>query len=239
MQLDERMNDPQLAARAANDGLQSRLWTAMPGIVDAYDADTQTATIQGAVQPQQLDPATGKWKSVTLPLFGKVPVVWAGGGGYALTFPLAKGDEGLVVFGKNCIDAWWQQGGIQPQIEVRQHDLSDAMFIPGLRSQPRRMTPPPSTTKVQLRSGDGATRVEIEPGFDDNGIVSIVAPGGIKLIGPLMINDIAVTNLSPGVISFAGEVQAEGNVIAGTAGSSVTLLAHRHPANNTPPIPGT
>lgn len=239
MQASERMNDFMLALDAATSGLQARLWTAMPGIVEAYDPENQTATIQGAIKPQVLDATAGAWKDVTLPLFGKVPVAWPGGGGFSMSFPLKKGDEGIVLFAKNCLDAWWQSGGIQSQIEVRQHDLSDAMFVPGLRSVPRKLEPTPSATRVQLRADDGLVYIEMggEPGA---GTVAVVAPGGISLTGPLTINGVLVTQPGAGVLRFGAALESTGHVTAkaGTPGS-VTLDTHGHPANNTPPTPGS
>lgn len=61
------------------------------------------------------------------------------GGGFALTFPVAAGDECLVVFADACIDSWWQSGGVQNQAEKRRHDLSDGIVIPGLWSQPNKL----------------------------------------------------------------------------------------------------
>ena len=65
-----------------------------------------------------------------------MPVVFPGGGGFALTFPVAAGDECLVVFASRCIDAWWQSGGVGEPMEPRMHDLSDGFALIGVRSQP-------------------------------------------------------------------------------------------------------
>lgn len=236
MQPDERMNDFQLALQAAQDGLQSRIWTAMPGIVESYDPATQTCSVQCAVQAQTLDAKKNTWSNVNLPLLGKVPVAWPSGGAFQLTFPLKKGDEGIVIFGTSCIDGWWDNGGVQPQMEVRRHDLSDGMFVPGIRAKGRVSAPPPDANKVQLRSDDGAVKIEIAAG----NIINLVAPGGINITGPLNINGVDVTHPTPTGVQFGGDVSATGTVKA-NAGTpaEVGLSTHRHPANNTPPTPGT
>lgn len=236
MQQSERVNDLMVALQAALGGMKSELWTAMPGIVEAYDVETQSATIQGAIKPQILDAKTGKWKPVTLPLFGKVPVAWPSGGDFMLTFPLKKGDEGVVVFAKNCIDAWWESGGVAEQLEVRSHDLSDAMFIPGLRSKPRKPAVLPSADNVELRKTDGTVRIVMES--TGGGKVTVVAPGGISLLGPLDINGVGVTAPGAGVLAIGGALTVTGNVTAGFGAAFATLLNHRHPANGSPPTPG-
>ncbi|MGC8050122.1 Gp138 family membrane-puncturing spike protein, partial [Salmonella enterica] len=78
----------------------------------------------------------------------------------SMTFPVAQGDECLVVFASRCIDSWWQSGGIQEQAELRMHDLSDGFAILGFRSQPRALSNI-STTSAQLRSDDGATFIDL------------------------------------------------------------------------------
>lgn len=237
MQQQERVNDLMVALQAALSGLQSQLWTAMPGIVDAYDIAKQSATIQGAIKPQILDPKTGKWKSVTLPLFGSVPVAWPGGGDFTFAFPLKKGDEGIVIFAKNCIDAWWENGGTAEQIEIRSHDLSDAMFVPGLRSKPRALNPAPAADKVELRKSDGSVSLVMES--TGGGKITLTAPGGISLQGPLDVNGVPVTKPSAGVLAIGGALTVTGNVTAGQGGVGfVTLLNHKHPANGSPPTPG-
>ena len=165
MDRDERMNRPLVAYRRAFRGFISDVWTALPGIVQSYDAAKRTVTVQPAIQAQVQNNVTGEWSSVNLPVLPDVPVLFAGGGGFLITVPISAGDEGLVVFASRCIDAWWQQGGVQPQAENRMHDLSDGFFLPSPMSQPQEI-PDVSSTSVQIRSKDGAKFMEFTAAGD-------------------------------------------------------------------------
>lgn len=112
-----------------------------------------------------------------LPQLVDVPVVFPRAGGYVLTMPIKPGDECLVIFGDNCMDAWWQSGGVQNQIDCRRHDLSDGYCIPGPWSQPRTI-PNYSTSSAQLRTESGSSYIELA-GND----INIVAAGNIKIKG--------------------------------------------------------
>ena len=122
--------------RSLTEKIASELRVAAPGIIRAYNAGTNTATVQLAIR-EKVSQMDGTTADTDLPLMLDCPVMMPRGGGYALTFPLAAGDECLVVFADSCIDAWWQSGGVQNQLEKRRHDLSDGIVIPGLWSQPR------------------------------------------------------------------------------------------------------
>ena len=62
----------------------------------------------------------------------RVPVCFPGSGGWKVTFPISKGDTGLLIFCSRSIDRWLSEGGsVDPQ-DDRTHDLSDAVFVPGL-----------------------------------------------------------------------------------------------------------
>ena len=135
-----RWAEPVEALRAALDGRQAEMWTALPGIVQSFDPAAMTVSVQPAVAGRISDEA-GKAASVDLPILPDVPVVFPGGGGFALTFPVAAGDECLVVFASRCIDAWWQSGGVGEPMEPRMHDLSDGFALVGVRSQPHRLSP--------------------------------------------------------------------------------------------------
>ncbi len=132
---------------------------AMPGIITAFNPATQTVTVQPAIREKVYN--GGKKSDETLPILVHVPILCPRAGGYALTMPVKAGDEVLVIFGDTCMDAWWQSGGVQNQIETRRHDLSDGYAILGLSSQPR-VTGNYSSDAFQLRNDDGDTVIEIK-----------------------------------------------------------------------------
>ncbi|MDE1905304.1 MAG: hypothetical protein KGH75_02480 [Rhodospirillales bacterium] len=174
----ERFSDPGESLRLAVQGALAGVQTAIPGIVQSFNATQCTAVVQPAIQAIVTGP-TGSAVAVNLPLLLDCPVAFPGGGGCTLTFPLAAGDEVLVIFGSRCIDAWWQSGGVQPQAEFRMHDLSDGFVIPRVRSLPHGITI--STARAQLRSDDGLAYVELDPAGH---VVNIVAPGGVTITAP-------------------------------------------------------
>lgn len=212
-------------------GWQSEIWTALPGIIDSVDLEANTCVVQPTVQGifRQKD---GSQKVVTMPLCLDVPIVWPRGGGYTLTFPLKKGDEGVILFMSRCFDAYWQNGGIQPQAEQRMHSLSDGYFIPGGNSQPNKLANV-SADNVQLRADDGSAYVEI-------------AEAAMTLKHPTkVIVDTPEAHFT-GKITTDGAVEAKGEVTAKiSGGTSVTLTGHKHgtgaptPAGTTPPTGGT
>lgn len=162
--------------RALTDGIKKHLWTAMPVIVEK-DSDGHKATLKVAIKARQID-QYGKLKHVDFPLLDDVPIHFPQGGGVVHTFPIKKGDEGIVVFASRALDAWRQSGGVQQAIDTRMHALSDAMFIPGHRSDPRKIRNN-STESAQVRSDDGKHTIDHHP---DNGttIKSVDKSDGAK-----------------------------------------------------------
>ncbi|WP_047236639.1 Gp138 family membrane-puncturing spike protein [Chromobacterium subtsugae] len=204
----EQIGDQQQAIALAIDGAQAGLWTALPGIIQSFDSDAITATVQPAIQGIVQQPG-GNYQAVNLPLLLDVPVVFPRGGGGVLTFPLTGGDECLVVFSSRCIDAWWQSGGVQIPMEMRMHDLSDGFALPGPYSQAQKISGI-SLNSVQLRSADGSTFIDLNPKAQT---VKIVAPGGFEVDAPISLFSGAVT--IKGLLTFmAGMV---GSAAAGAA----------------------
>lgn len=155
----ERANDLQIAMLAVLEGFEAGVWTALPAIVQSFDPVAMTAVMQPAIQAQVRKPdGTQQW--VSLPLMPDVPVCFPGGGGFTLTFPVAAGDEALVIIASRCIDAWWAYGGVQIQQELRMHDLSDGFALVGVRSRPRALAGV-STNSTVLRNDAGTTLVEV------------------------------------------------------------------------------
>lgn len=131
---------------------------AMPGIIQSFDATEQTVTVQCAIREKINMDGNLSWQDI--PLLLDVPIIFPRAGNYILTMPIQAGDECLVVFGDSCMDAWWQSGGVQNQIDCRRHDLSDGYAIVGLYSQPRRISNY-STNTAQLRNLSGSAYVEL------------------------------------------------------------------------------
>ncbi len=106
--------------------------TALPGKVTEYDAATQTATIAPQVQ-QAVQDADGFWVHEDLPEIFDVPVMSAGSGQAAITFPIAVGSTGLLIFCERDIGQWRYTGQASSPGDQRCHSLAGAVFLPGLR----------------------------------------------------------------------------------------------------------
>lgn len=105
--------------------------TSITGHVLAFDPVTQHAQIQIGVL--RID-VSGK--TITPPPLIEVPVTFIGGSEYTQEHQLDVGSEGMIHFSQRCIDGWKTTGGVANNPILRFHDLQDAMFVPGLRSQP-------------------------------------------------------------------------------------------------------
>jgi hypothetical protein len=148
----------ELLNRVKNAAIQA-VHCSMPGTVVSFDAVKQTVVVQPAIKERVILDGKATWQS--LPPLPDVPIVVPRAGGYVLSLPVAPGDECLIVFGDQCIDGWWQSGGVQMQIDKRRHDLSDGFAIMGAWSQPRVLSGY-STDSVQLRGEDGTTYLEVK-----------------------------------------------------------------------------
>lgn len=208
----ESVNDIDTSLREAFTGHQAALWTALPAFIVSFDPTKMTCEVQPTLQATLID-FNGNSKKVTMPKLVDCPVVFPSGGGFTLTFPLAAGDECLMIFASRCIDAWWQSGGVQVQAEFRMHDLSDGFVIPGPHSLPN-VTPNVSTTNVQLRNKAGNSFVSIAPSgeIDINSFsnVSVQAPlinltGAVTINGTLHVTDKVTTDVdfvAPNIPSY-------------------------------------
>ncbi len=222
--------DPEEATRRAMLALQARMWTALPGFIWDYDPGANTATVHMGVS--SLARADGDaYAASAFPLLPDVPIQFPGGGGAALTFPLKRGDECLLVFSSRPIDAWWQSGGVQRPGNARMHSMSDAVALVGLRSRGN-VPAGISTTEVQLRSDDGQAVVGLNP---TTHAITITAPGGVTVNAPTMTINAALVQGVPlgggsSASSLIGPLNVDNDVTA--AGKSVST--HHHTEHDGP-----
>ena len=169
--VNERTGGTLKAVQAAMESVGSSLRVALPGIIRSWDAETQTVSVQPAINERMI--TGGQETEVQIPLLVDVPVVMPRAGGYSLVFAPRAGDECLVVFADSCIDSWWQSGGVQAQAESRRHDLSDGFAILGCWSQPNKPFIPQEGVRLQ----------------NDNGSAGISIVGGaVNIFGSVQIN---------------------------------------------------
>lgn len=133
MRREEYINGSGEETEAAALSLQSRMWTAMPGIVQKVTPDVMTCEVQPCIMGR-IEDQNGEVQHVPLPVLLDVPLVFPRAGGWHVHCPVKEGDEVLIIFASRCIDAWWQNGGVQQAMEVRMHDLSDGFALPGIYS---------------------------------------------------------------------------------------------------------
>jgi hypothetical protein len=238
MERSQLLNDAEQSLRIALDGHQSGLWTAVPCIVQSVNWTLLTLTAVPAIQGVVTD-ENGVETFVNLPLLVDVPIMFPAAGGFALTLPIAVGDEVLVVFASRCIDSWWQNGAYnaaqlpptqpQPPMEVRMHDLSDGFAFPAQMSNPKTASYVGiSSSNARLTTADGTCYLEITPG----GAINLKAPSGLTVTGALNVT---------GAITATAEVTAMNAVPA----VAVKLSQHVHAgvtsgsASTAVPTPGT
>ena len=107
--------------KALKEDILSSLHCALPGIVEAYNAQSQTADIRPAVRTRR---GTG------LPLLQDVPVFLPPTTNGTAPWTISPGDGALVVFSDLPIDPWLAGDDAAP-VPDRKHDLSDAFAFVG------------------------------------------------------------------------------------------------------------
>ena len=101
--------------------------TCMPGQIAQVKSSTKV-DVQPLLQRKYKDGTL-----VTLPIIQDVPVCFPSGATWWVKCPIAVGDTGIIFFAERSLDKWLAGGGLIDPADPRKHDLSDAMFYPGLK----------------------------------------------------------------------------------------------------------
>lgn len=178
-------NSDNLATLAQNikQGVENRLkdlHTAMPGIIQSFNSEEQTVTVQPAIKRifKTLQNDIEILVPSDLPILINVPINYPRGGGYSLTFPISQGDECLLVFSERSIDNWHINGGVKRPLAKRFHSLSDATAIVGLSSIPNKI-PNYNSSDAQLKKDNGECSLSLK---SDNGIRLENSSGYVELL---------------------------------------------------------
>lgn len=182
----------------------------LPCIVDKVDTVQQTVDVQPLIREQQLD-ENNKPAYINYPLLINVPIVFPCAGDYAITLPVQKGDECLVIFSDLSYDNWWVSGGVQNPVEQRRHDLSDGFAVFGLRNQRKRLSDY-SGNKLKLYNIKAGTGIEV----DSEGVKIL---GNVEITGNVQIH---------GNSLIQGDSELKGAVLGQLTAQGVNLVTHTH-----------
>jgi len=207
--------DPAEAQRVMTDRQLLDLRTAIPGIVTAVSADGTTVDVQPAVSMTQRLESVNE---VRLPVLQGVPLQVLGSTtlGLFVVVPVSIGDEGLLVVCDRAIDNWQHGAGVNMTPDMatpRHHDLTDAIFIPGVQRASGAIPGFP-TDAVQLRNRAGDCVLALS----DTAIDAVV-PGGatFHMEGMEIVTNANITNT--GTLTNTGDVSITGS-LAQTGGTS-------------------
>lgn len=179
---------------------KQQIHTAIPGRIVSFDEELQRAEVEVAIQQWARveggpDGGFEKWPA---PLLPSVPVLFPRGGGAFITWPIRKGDYCLVIFQERSIDQWCQKGGTQVDPIWRwEHDLSDAVCIPGFYPYPEALKDLDTET-IALGFENGSARLRVkEDVVEVGGNADYVALAG-KVDSALKQLKNAILNAVPG-----------------------------------------
>lgn len=95
---------------------------------------------------------------VALPVIQGVPVEHPRGTNWWVKLPVTVGDYGRAVFTERSLDVWSVAGGVVDPADTRHHDMSDAVFVPGLYPNNQQVTG--AATDMVLHNGSADLKVQ-------------------------------------------------------------------------------
>jgi hypothetical protein len=223
------------------------LRVSMPVRVEKYDHEKQMVDVKPLIKKEyKLNNEV-----VSLPIIPSVPVNFpsSNGGNCRIVLPIKAGDFGYIVVCDRSIEKWLSGDGqeVNPQ-DVRIHDFTDAIFVPGLR---------PFANPLDIENADDLfiintdSKIQLSPNgqllienfntkieITESGDIDIEAPGkdvdieSANIIGEATVKaEIAAPAIDligavtiTGSLQVNGAIAATGNIIDG--GSNTNHHSH-------------
>lgn len=103
------------------------------GRIESFDPSTCTAQVS-VLYKKHIDNGKGGFTYADYPALNDVPCISLNGGKTGITFPIAVGDECLLLVNDRDINSWYASGVNGPLESNRLHSLADAIALVGLHS---------------------------------------------------------------------------------------------------------
>lgn len=147
----------------AIEGRLADLHTGLPAKVLAFDDSMGSCDVQVLLKRVFIaeDEST---QFITIPPIHHVPIIYEGGAGWSITYPLAVGDIVFLAFAERSLDDWLEAdpGQLVTPTQIRKHDLSDAIALPSLHSR-RSPIANISTTNLRIQHENGLVAIDLSP----------------------------------------------------------------------------
>ena len=220
-----KINQTELFKTAFREMMKS-VGTNIPGYILSFDKDTQMAQVQIGIE--QAD-TKGEF-------FEPAPLievyVYMPGGDFIVECQIDEGTEGLIIFSQRCIDGWTDTGGVAKNPIMRFHDMSDAFFLPGVKSQPNKVVSF-ENNGIRLRNKDGSNFIWLKnDGTAEITVTTLNVNGNIVHEGDTtQTGNIELTGdtTQTGNVNVTGDVSATTDVVGG----GISLKAHTHTGSPT------
>ena len=216
----------------------------MPGRVESYDVDAQTANVLPLLNyPVPQGVGTVVWEEC--PVVPSVPVVWPRLGAWFLAGALQPGDTVLLLPLEGSAGAWRAgDGAPQDPDDLRRHHLANCVALPGLYVRSRALARAPRATGTDgaltssdaalvLGSDAGAARITLRPNgaveiAQGDAVVVVVDPDGTVHLGGVAGDFVALAALVDARLSTVrAAFNAHTHVVTGASvtGGAVTGTA--------------
>ena len=205
------MNLTDLVQRVVNQTLRE-LRVAMPGRVVRYEPERQMVQAE-VIQPEVMPDG----EVVFQPVIVEVPVSWPRAGGAWLTFPIARGDTGMLVFADRDIGAWVSENDEGDPDSKRTHSLTDAVFVPGIQGGGVNA----NADDVELQYQGSTIHIRRSGQVEVNAPNVVVNAGQTTINSPTTNNGNVVIN---GNLNVSGLTTTGGLTSQGTAGGGVATF---------------
>ncbi len=162
---------------AAAESLRHSMYHCLPGIVQAYHADEQTADVQPALNDPRFDPDTGERLTFNAsgevdensdndepwPVIPRVPIAFPRFGGFTVSGPLNKGDRVLLVAFDLDPTVHRVSGQVENPADVRRHGGNYWWAVPADITDPGRLQDASAAGSAMVLGKDGAnTQIRID-----------------------------------------------------------------------------
>lgn len=213
-----RLGNQSLTFKALQKAIACNMRVCMPGIIKNFYPATQTVDVQITVYdkikpnlPNNLNgynPTTG---DIKIPMLLDCPLLVERAGDYAMTLPVASGDECLVIFADMNINQWFSNGGTENiQQKLRRHSLSDGFAILAPSSVPKSI-PNYQTNAMEMRNLERTKYIKIDPSA-----VTVQSDAQVDINGQTVIR---------GSLDIPGSVQP----LVGSGNGTVTINVNGTP----------